>query len=245
MHRGCFPRPPRPLNDPAPYARDAAAPAPEAADASAPRPAGLTRRAWLLGAAGAVAAVAVPLAVAYGGAARTGVRRDGDGAPDGVEAGDRGAGDPMRDDRTAVDAASPAAPAALAPEWAVALQYATVDELISAAGDLEMVSSRFRSDHRLVPCFVRLLDVVLGGRHPDGDVAGACAVRSLHRLGRADLVRAQRSALVLRPDLTATQRAVENVLGDRRQRRGGGGRGERREGGERREPSQPSERGGR
>ena len=213
MHRGSFPRPPRPLSDPAPYARDVAAPAPESADVPPPEPAALSRRGWLLVAA---SAVAVPLAALYGGMARPVGGRDGDERPagDADAPGQRGAA------ANGVEPPAPAAAAALAPQWAVALQYATDVELIAAAGDLEMVSSRFRSDRRLVPCFVRLLDIVLGGSHSDGDAAGACAVRSLHRLGRADLVQAQRSAVARRPDLAATQRAVERIL-EGRHRRGG------------------------
>jgi hypothetical protein len=92
-------------------------------------------------------------------------------------------------------------------EWALALERQPDHVLLQAAGDLERVSMRF-PDARLVPRFVRLLEVVLTSAAPEADVAGACAVRSLDRLGRLDLALRARARIAVHPALPETAAAL-------------------------------------
>jgi len=104
-------------------------------------------------------------------------------------------------------------------EWALWMLTQPPEDMLSAAGDLERVSMRWRSDGRLVPCFQRLLDLALGYDVPYVDQAGACAVRSLGRLGRADLVNAAAprvEARADRPDMSAALVETLAKLGVRR-----------------------------
>jgi hypothetical protein len=105
--------------------------------------------------------------------------------------------------------APPAPGARSAPAWTLALLDAPHQELVAAAGDLERVS--FCADPRLVPVFERLLDAILAAPGPEADQAGPCAVRSLGRLGRLDLVAARRARAEVAPGLplTAAAMAVE------------------------------------
>jgi len=94
--------------------------------------------------------------------------------------------------------------------WALTMANASDEELVLASGDLEMVSAQHRREQRLVPLFERLLDIALGQELEHADVAGACAVRSLARLGRPELaLRRQETVQGLqRPE---TQMALDGV----------------------------------
>lgn len=86
--------------------------------------------------------------------------------------------------------------------WAFAMGDASDSELVSASGDLEMVSARYRREVRLVPVFERLLDITLRQDLEHADIAGACAVRSLARLGYPNLALKRQGATtgLLRPE---------------------------------------------
>lgn len=105
----------------------------------------------------------------------------------------------------ATDAESPVERGTVA--WALAMLSRPEEELLSAAGDLERVSMRHR-DARLVPCFQRLLDVATASAEDHADEAGACAVRSLARLERVDLLRAASERLVERTDRPLTRAEI-------------------------------------
>lgn len=83
--------------------------------------------------------------------------------------------------------------------WALSMAARSDRDLLEAAGDLEMVGVRHRDDRRLIAVFDRLLDAALGSTDVDLlvlDVAGACAVRSLGRLGADALVEARAADLL-------------------------------------------------
>jgi len=94
--------------------------------------------------------------------------------------------------------------------WALAMAEASDTELVLASGDLEMVSAQHRREVRLVPVFERLFDITLGQDLEHADVAGACAVRSLARLGQPQLALRRQGALagLLRPE---THMALDTV----------------------------------
>ncbi len=94
--------------------------------------------------------------------------------------------------------------------WALAMGAASDTELVLASGDLEMVSAQHRREVRLVPVFERLLDITLGRDLEHADVAGACAVRSLARLGQPQLALRRQEALtgLVRPE---THMALDSV----------------------------------
>ena len=135
-------------------------------------------------------------------------------------AGNAGAVPADRDARTgsatattppADDASATPPPARGTLAWARAMTAATDDELLHAAGDLERVTARHRDATDLVPLFVRLLEVSAEDRTAAADPAGACAIRSLVRLGAtAAAVDAGRNAAE-RPGRTATLEAFERA----------------------------------
>lgn len=94
--------------------------------------------------------------------------------------------------------------------WALAMNAASDSELVSASGDLEMVSAEHRREIGLVPVFERLLDITLRQDLEHADVAGACAVRSLARLGHPNLALRRQGAITgaLRPE---TQMAFDSL----------------------------------
>lgn len=75
------------------------------------------------------------------------------------------------------------------PPWV--REMLTVDEatLMSRAGDYERWSRQILSDRRITPGFVRLLEVASRVRSSISDPACACAVRTLAKLERFDLIR--------------------------------------------------------
>lgn len=106
-------------------------------------------------------------------------------------------------------------------EWALWMAEQPDDVLLPAAGDLERVCMRFRQEQRLVPGFVRVIEIVLRSELPEADVAGACAVRSLARLARFDLVQQWRERILGRADLVETRETLERIESRlSRQRRG-------------------------
>lgn len=112
--------------------------------------------------------------------------------------------------RTTTVAASSVPPRRGTLAWALAMKDASDSELVSASGDLEMVSAKHRRELRLVPVFERLLDITLRQDLEHADVAGACAVRSLARLGHPSLALRRQGALtgLLRPE---TQMAFDSL----------------------------------
>jgi hypothetical protein len=112
--------------------------------------------------------------------------------------------------RSTTVAAAPSPPRRGTLAWALAMRDASDSELVSASGDLEMVSAKHRREKRLVPVFERLLDITLRQDLDHADVAGACAVRSLARLGYPNLALRRQAALtgLLRPE---TQMAFDSL----------------------------------
>lgn len=96
--------------------------------------------------------------------------------------------------------------------WALAMQGAPAADLLAAAGDLERVSLRHRSAVELVPVFVRILELVLTSTRPEADAAGACAVRSLVRLGRLDRANAFESELARHAELAQTRVELADAM---------------------------------
>ena len=162
MHQGAFPDPHSPRCTPEPYAPGRWRPEDLDPDAPPRR----SRRDWLLAAAGLLAGLCASpwLPWPRGGAA---AGRESNAAP---------------------AAAGRTAPRGTL-EWALGATAWPAAELLAAAGDLERVATRYRSECHLVAVFERLLDVALQSQAEEAGMAGACALRSLGRLGRADLVR--------------------------------------------------------
>jgi hypothetical protein len=97
--------------------------------------------------------------------------------------------------------------------WALAMGDATDAQLVLASGDLEMVSAQHRTEECLVPVFIRLLDVTLD-RDLDlehADVAGACAVRSLARLGHPQAALRRQGAITSNASRPETHLALDGV----------------------------------
>lgn len=107
-------------------------------------------------------------------------------------------------------------------DWALWMAERPDDELLPAAGDMERVCMRFREEQRLVPGFVRVLEIALKSDAPEADTAGACAIRSLRRLGRFDLVGTRRDRILEREAFTEmndTLTQLENAEEARKRRR--------------------------
>ena len=153
---------------------------------------GLDRRQWLFSAAGVVlgAGAALGWTGLRGGAVAA-------GAPGAPAPAARPAEEPLR-------------PGTL--PWALSMVDAPFDELVKWSGDLDRVSMRHRDDPRLVPCFERLLEGVLERRAEHVDAAGACAVRSLARMGRTDVIEVHLRGILARKHLQETRAAAEEAL---------------------------------
>jgi len=159
----------------------------------------------------------------FGSLAGGAIARWVSGGTGAVDASGRADGDPREPETpgsAATDSKDAPAPRGSI-EWALGLLDVPDEELLAAAGDLERVSAKHRREPSLVPCFRRLLDVSLRCRLPEADMAAACAIRSLQRLGRPDLVRDRGSDIARRSDLVQAAEAFERVM---EKARGGGGR---------------------
>ena len=161
-----------------------------------PQAAQSTRRQWMVGVFGLVAGASIT----WGVGAATG-----------------GAVEAKTD--TSSETALPETPASALPEWALKLETAPAEDLLRWAGDLEKLSRMHRMETRLVPTFERLLDTVLTSEGQYVDMAGACAVRGLDRLGRADSVQVRRRKLMSRSDLVETRSVADQLLADLAARR--------------------------
>ena len=105
------------------------------------------------------------------------------------------------------------------PAWALEMRELPAEELISKAGDFERKSTRHYGDRRLAIGFERLLIHALKARFPECDLAGACAARSLARLGRVDLVGIWLSEIDAREGFLETKSAAHKVLAREARRR--------------------------
>jgi hypothetical protein len=97
------------------------------------------------------------------------------------------------------------------PGWLTDMLELPEAELIRQAGDFERVSRSHLDDERVADGFERLLRAVLRSRRRERDMAGACAVRTLGMLGRADIVRAYRTKIAAN-DLPQTASEVRQLL---------------------------------
>ncbi len=138
-----------------------------------------------------------------------GASRDGEGLPPGPVSN-------LDDD--------PLAPSSVSreemPSWAVDMLSLDAVTLIRMAGEFERRSARHREDHAAALGFERLLSVALSSRAQEADMAAACALRSIKRLGRSDLVAIWADDVRLRSDFAEANRELADIL-DRalRQRR--------------------------
>jgi hypothetical protein len=112
----------------------------------------------------------------------------------------------------AAAASEPTAPGHGSLDWAWSMLHASDEDLLQAAGDLERVSARHRSDSELVPVFERLLDLALRTPGAEADAAAACAGRSLLRHGEGAFVAERSFDIAARPELTETKRTLERVM---------------------------------
>ena len=76
------------------------------------------------------------------------------------------------------------------PDWAEQMLVVPEDELIRMAGDYERMSRQHLGDARLAAGFERLLRVAARSMRAEADLAASCAVRSLAKLDRIDIVEA-------------------------------------------------------
>ncbi|MHC4079551.1 MAG: hypothetical protein ACYST0_14050 [Planctomycetota bacterium] len=190
MHEGRFPA--RYVSGGARSAQRSAA-GPQLLDDLAITASSQTRRAWLLGLGAFLCTSAVAAVTVMGN--RKPANAKGTAEPNaGPKAGPK---------------ADPPQRGTLA--WALALDDASDEQLVLASGDLEMVSARHRSEVGLVPVFERLLDITLRQDLEHADVAGACAVRSLARLGYPQLALRRQAATDGR-DRPETRTALDSVL---------------------------------
>ncbi|MBK8974417.1 MAG: hypothetical protein IPM29_00680 [Planctomycetes bacterium] len=170
------------------------------APADSTSPASAVSRRTLLTALGAFVAGAIAGSTSawFGARAATGSTKSGGTAPAPTAPVDAGASPPPR--------------GTLA--WVRALHDADDDELIAAAGDLERARARYRSEPALfVPLFERILVTARERTGPVADMAAACALRSLGRLGRHARAIELSAPLTGRPDLPDTERQRAELLG--------------------------------
>ena len=73
------------------------------------------------------------------------------------------------------------------PDWVKEMLTLDADQLIERAGDFERQSRR-ANDASCVPGFERLLRLASTSRHEFAALATSCALRTLGRFGRADVV---------------------------------------------------------
>lgn len=105
-------------------------------------------------------------------------------------------------------------------DWALSMVERSDDELLHLAGELEMVAARHRDARGLIAVFDRMLDLSLadlGAKPEQLDIAGACAMRSLQRLGAGSLVTGRADEILERRDRPLSLAAFELV--ERRSRR--------------------------
>ena len=74
------------------------------------------------------------------------------------------------------------------PDWAQDMLRLPEPELVRLAGEFERKSMRFQGARELGACFERLYVAARHSRRPEAGMAAACAVRSLERVGRLDLL---------------------------------------------------------
>lgn len=98
------------------------------------------------------------------------------------------------------------------PDWAQEMLRVDAETLLQRAGDYERLSRR-ELDHDLSPCFERLLDVASAASPHIGDSASACALRTLGKLGRHDLVDAWAARGLAFPE---SQAEVQAIVEERR-----------------------------
>lgn len=117
-------------------------------------------------------------------------------------------------------AASNAAAREGMPAWAADMLSMDAQSLLLAAGEFERRSARHREDRPAAAGFERLLAVALASRQREADMAASCAIRSLQRLGRTDLVAIWAPDIRQRADLIEANGELADIL-DRalRQRR--------------------------
>lgn len=68
-------------------------------------------------------------------------------------------------------------------DWLDEMLSLPAPQLLPRAGDYERRSRQHDDDARIVPAFTRLLEIAATSSAPEADVAAACAVRSLAKLG--------------------------------------------------------------
>ncbi|MEM7199350.1 MAG: hypothetical protein AAF628_03735 [Planctomycetota bacterium] len=93
-------------------------------------------------------------------------------------------------------------------DWALEQLMAPREQQLRAAADIERVATRAPQDVRLVPVLLRLVDLAVLMPGAAADRAGACGVRSLHRLGRRDLLAAAAQRIVATADRPQTSAAL-------------------------------------
>jgi hypothetical protein len=96
--------------------------------------------------------------------------------------------------------------------WALSMVERSDLDLVEAAGDLEMVCARHRGDRRLVAVFDRMLEAALwstAAQAPVLDVAGACAIRCLGRLGVGQLALERSDAIAAGGERPLTAAALD------------------------------------
>lgn len=98
------------------------------------------------------------------------------------------------------------------PAWVRRMLALPAADLVRQAGEFERLSLRDPPGPRAGEAFERLLALAIARGGPLGDAAAACALRSLERIGRLDLVAAWVSGLRARRDLPEARRELTAIL---------------------------------
>ena len=98
------------------------------------------------------------------------------------------------------------------PDWAQPMLAMEATALIARAGEFERASARHREDRGAAPGFERLLSLALQSRNREADMAAACALRSLQRLGHPDVVAIWADPVRARPDMREANSELEDIL---------------------------------
>lgn len=98
------------------------------------------------------------------------------------------------------------------PSWASEMKSMDDETLLLMAGEFERRSARHRKDSEAAPGFERLLSLALSSRRREADMAAACAIRSLQRLGRTDLVAIWADDVRRQPQLSEANQELEDIL---------------------------------
>lgn len=98
------------------------------------------------------------------------------------------------------------------PGWVREMLRAPEHLLLERAGEYEMKSCQHAGDRRCAVGFERLLELTRRSRHPGRGIAAACAVRSLARLDRIDLVETWYAAMSGDPAFADALRAAREEL---------------------------------